>query len=335
VTVSPGFLVATAALMPAKFTLIDFVPLSSPMSAKYSAIARSESGARQRIIERVALAAASLRVVFWFAVTPCVTPSGNCKNGPAHKYLKLLASALPQLAIGHNIIINPDWELVMPKDTKPSFEVMGLLTQHNTRWTVSKYKENQIVYAQGDPADSVFYVHRGKVKVTVISKLGKEAIVAIRGPDEFCGEGAMTGTPLRLDTTTTMSTCEIIRLENETVVRLLHQDSEFADYFLAHLLTRAARVEADLLNQLVNPSEMRLARALLLLANYGNDLSPEPLPVKVNQETLAALIGTTRSRVNFFMNKFRKLGLIKYNGKLEVQKALLNFVLNERPHIES
>jgi CRP-like cAMP-binding protein len=132
-----------------------------------------------------------------------------------------------------------------------------------------------------------------------------------------------------------MSTCEIIRLENETVVRLLHQDSEFADYFLAHLLTRAARVEADLLNQLVNPSEMRLARALLLLANYGNDLSPEPLPVKVNQETLAALIGTTRSRVNFFMNKFRKLGLIKYNGKLEVQKALLNFVLNERPHIES
>ena len=224
----------------------------------------------------------------------------------------------------------------MQKDAEHrSFDVMGLLIQHNKRWSLSKYKENQIVYAQGDPADSVFYVHRGKVKVTVISKLGKEAIVAIRGPDEFCGEGAMTGTPLRLDTTTTMSTCEIIRLENETVVRLLHQDSEFADYFLAHLLTRAARVEADLLNQLVNPSEMRLARALLLLANYGNDLSPEPLPVKVNQETLAALIGTTRSRVNFFMNKFRKLGLIKYNGKLEVQKALLNFVLNEQPHIES
>jgi CRP-like cAMP-binding protein len=224
---------------------------------------------------------------------------------------------------------------MQPHEKHVSFDVMRFLSQRPIDGKVSIYHENQIVYSQGDPADSVFYVHRGKVKVTVISKLGKEAIVAIRGPDEFCGEGALTGTPLRLDTTTAMSACEIIRLENETVVRLLHQDSEFADYFLAHLLTRAARVEADLLNQLVNPSEMRLARALLLLANYGNDLGPEPLPVKVNQETLAALIGTTRSRVNFFMNKFRKLGLIKYNGKLEVQKALLDFVLNERPHIES
>jgi CRP/FNR family transcriptional regulator, cyclic AMP receptor protein len=132
-----------------------------------------------------------------------------------------------------------------------------------------------------------------------------------------------------------MSACEIIRLESETIVRLLHENEEFADYFLAHLLTRTARVEADLVDQLFNSSEMRLARALLLLANYGNDLGLDPIPVKVNQETLAALIGTTRSRVNVFMNKFRKLGLIKYNGKLEVQKALLNFVLNERPHIES
>jgi CRP/FNR family cyclic AMP-dependent transcriptional regulator len=211
-----------------------------------------------------------------------------------------------------------------------SFDVMGLLIQHNTRWTLSKYQENQIVYSQGDPADSVFYIHRGKVKVTVISKLGKKAVVAIRGPDEFCGEGALTGTPLRLDTTIAMSACKIIRLETETVVRLLHQDSEFGDYFLSHLLTRTARVEADLVDQLFNSSEMRLARALLLLANYGNDVGLEPIPVKVNQETLAELIGTTRSRVNVFMNKFRKLGLINYNGKLEVQKALLNFVLNER-----
>jgi len=215
-----------------------------------------------------------------------------------------------------------------------SFNLMGLLTQHNTPWKLSKYKANQIVYAQGDPADSVFYIHTGQVKVIVISKLGKEAVVAIRGPDEFFGEGAMNGTPLRLATTTTMSPCEIIRLETETIVRLLHQNQEFADYFLAHLLTRTARVEADLVDQLFNSSEMRLARALLLLANYGNDLAVEPLPVKVNQDTLAALIGTTRSRVNFFMNKFRKLGLIDYNGKLEVRKALLNFVLNERPHIE-
>jgi len=223
----------------------------------------------------------------------------------------------------------------MQRDAKqPSFDVMGLLTQHNTRWTSSKYEEKQTLYAQGDPAGSVFYVHTGKVKVTVISKLGKEAIVAIRGPDEFCGEGALTGEPLRLATVTTMTTCEIVRVEKETVARLLHQDSEFADYFLAHLLIRTARVEADLVDQLFNSSEMRLARALLLLANYGNDVGQEPIPIKVNQDTLAAIIGTTRSRVNFFMNKFRKLGLIKYNGKLEVQKALLNFVLHERRHIE-
>ena len=222
----------------------------------------------------------------------------------------------------------------MQKDRQDcSFDVMGLLTQHNMRWTLSNYQENQIVYTQGDPADWVFYIHTGKVKVAVVSKLGKEAIVAIRGPDEFCGEGALTGKPLRLATTTTMSTCEIVRLEKETVVRLLHQAPEFADYFLTHLLARTARVEADVVDQLFNSSEMRLARALLLLANYDNDFGLEPIPLKVNQETLAALIGTTRSRVNTFMNKFRKLGLIKYNGKLEVQKALLDFVLNARSHI--
>ena len=201
--------------------------------------------------------------------------------------------------------------------------------------SVSTYSKNQIIYRQGDPANSVFYVHKGKVKVTVVSKRGKEAVVAIRGPDEFCGEGALTGKPLRLATVTTMSICEIVRLEKETLVRLLHQNPDFADDFLTHLLTRTARVEADLVDQLFNSSEMRLARALLLLANYGNDLGLEPLPVTVNQDTLAALIGTTRSRVNVFMNKFRKLGLIRYNGKLEVQKALLNFVLNEQPRIES
>src|SRR3984885_7711527 len=134
------------------------------------------------------------------------------------------------------------------KSRAPSFDVMGLLTQHNTRWTSSNYQENQIVYAQAGPADSVFYIHRGKVKVSVVSKLGKEATVAIRGPDEFCGEEALTGTPLWLTTTTAMSTCEIIRLESEVVVRLLHENQEFADYFLAHLLTRTARVEADLVD---------------------------------------------------------------------------------------
>jgi CRP/FNR family cyclic AMP-dependent transcriptional regulator len=217
----------------------------------------------------------------------------------------------------------------------PAFDVMAFLKEKNTGMPVATYREEQTLYAQGDPANSIFYIHSGQVKVTVISEQGKEAVVAIRGPDEFCGEGALTGTPFRLANTTTISTCEIVRIEKNAMVRLLHEDEEFGDYFLAHLLTRTARVEADLVDQLFNSSEMRLARALLLLANYGNDVGLEPIPVQVNQQTLAEMIGTTRSRVSLFMNKFRRLGLINYNGKLEVQKALLNFVLNEKPKIDS
>jgi CRP-like cAMP-binding protein len=215
-----------------------------------------------------------------------------------------------------------------------SLDVMEFL-KGATGMAVATYRENQIVYVQGDPADSVFYIYNGKVKVTVISEHGTEAVVAVRGPDEFCGEGALTGKPLRLANVTTISTCEIIRIEKITMVRLLHEEPEFGDYFLAHLLTRTARVEADLVDQLFNSSEMRLVRALLLLANYGNDVGLEPIPVRVTQQTLAEMIGTTRSRVSLFINKFRKLGLVKYNGKLEVQKALLNFVLNQKPHIEA
>jgi CRP/FNR family cyclic AMP-dependent transcriptional regulator len=208
-----------------------------------------------------------------------------------------------------------------------SFDVMELLTRRGSGLTASKCPANQIVYAQGDPADSVFYVHKGKVKVTVTSARGKEAIVAIRGPDEFCGEGALTGKPLRLASVTAMTECLVVRIDKKTLTNLLRREKEFADYFLAHLLTRTARVEADLVDHLFNSSEMRLARALLLLANYGGATEPTPLAVKVSQETLAELIGTTRSRVNFFMNKFRKMGLITYNGKLEIHKTLLNYVL--------
>jgi CRP/FNR family transcriptional regulator, cyclic AMP receptor protein len=216
----------------------------------------------------------------------------------------------------------------------PSFDVMQYFSkQHSKGLSVSIYPKEKTLYAQGDPAESVFYVDKGKVKLTVTSKHGKEVVVAIRGPDEFCGEGSLTGEPLRLASLTTLSTCEAVRIEKPTFLHLLHQDEGFADYFLAHLLTRTARVEADLVDQLFNSSEMRLARALLLLANYGNDLGVEPLPITVNQDTLAALIGTTRSRVNLFLNKFRRMGLINYNGKLEVRKPLLTFVLNERPHI--
>jgi CRP/FNR family transcriptional regulator, cyclic AMP receptor protein len=198
---------------------------------------------------------------------------------------------------------------------------------------VAKYRVGHSVYAQGQAADSVFYIHTGRVKVSIVSERGKEAVIAIRGPDEFCGEEALTGLPLRLSSANALTLCDIVRLEKETMVRLLHNEEDFASYFLAHLLKRTAKVEADLVDQLFNSTEMRLARALLLLANYGNGAGPEPLTLKVNQETLAEMIGTTRSRVNVFMNKFRKLGLIEYNGNLKVQKALLNFVLNEKPHI--
>lgn len=216
-----------------------------------------------------------------------------------------------------------------------SFDVIGFLTQRGLGRNLSKYRANQIVYAQDDPAGSVFYIHAGKVKVTVISARGKEAIVAIRGPDEFCGEGSLTGKPLRLASAVAMTPCEIVRLEKETIAGLLHNDEKFSDYFLHHLLTRTARVEADLVDQLFNSSEMRLARALLLLANYGVNVGPEPTPIKMSHEILAEMIGTTRSRVNFFMNKFRKLGLINYNGKLEIQKALLNYVLHDQPQIKN
>ena len=217
----------------------------------------------------------------------------------------------------------------------PPFNVIGLLTQRDTGWTLSTYEENQIVYSQGDPADSVFYIRSGRVKAVVISKYGKEAIVAIEDLTNSAARGRLSGRHcacLRSQQCRPPRSCGSTRIP---LTRILHQNPDFSDYFLAHLLTRTARVQADLVDQLFNSSEMRLARALLLLSNYGNNLGPEPLPVKVNQETLAALIGTTRPRVNFFMNKFRKLGLIKYNGKLEVQKALLSFVLNERPHVDT
>jgi CRP-like cAMP-binding protein len=221
----------------------------------------------------------------------------------------------------------------MPARAKAAaFDVMGFLKQRINGRGVSNYRPNQIVYAQGDPADSVFYIHKGKVKVTVTSARGKEAVVAIRGPDEFCGEGALTGTSLRLASVRAITASEIIRIEKKALAALLRHSAEFAGYFLSHLLTRTARVEADLADQLFNSSEMRLARALLLLANYGTEFGPEPISIPVSQETLAELIGTTRSRVNFFMNKFRKMGLINYNGKLEIHQALLNFVLHEQQY---
>ena len=181
----------------------------------------------------------------------------------------------------------------------------------------------------------MFYIQKGQVKITVVSEQGKEAVVAVLGPDEFCGEGCLTGQPRRLATATAMTECEIMRLEKAAIVRVLHEEPAFSEMFVSHLLARTIRVEADLVDQLFNSSEKRLARALLLLANFGKEGRPEPIVAKISQETLAEMIGTTRARVSFFMNKFRKLGLIDYNGHLEIHSSLLNVVLHDEPHINS
>jgi CRP/FNR family cyclic AMP-dependent transcriptional regulator len=179
----------------------------------------------------------------------------------------------------------------------------------------------------------VFYIHKGKVKLTVLSEQGKEAVVAVMSPNEFCGEGCLTGQSLRMATAVAMTECEIMRLEKEAIIRVLHEEPAFSEMFVSYLLARTIRVEEDLVDQLFNSSEKRLARALLLLANFGKEGRPETIIPKVSQETLAEMIGTTRSRVNFFMNKFRKLGLIDYNGHIEIHSSLLNVVLHESPHI--
>ena len=221
------------------------------------------------------------------------------------------------------------------QEKKVPFDPKVFLATVNGGRSISKYREGETVFSQGKPADAVFYIQEGKVKVTVISEQGKEAVVAILGADEFCGEGCLTGQPLRLATATAMTDCEIMRLEKSTMIRVLHEEPAFSEMFVSYLLARTIRVEADLVDQLFNSSEKRLARALLLLANFGKDSPPEPIIAQISQETLAEMIGTTRSRVSFFMNKFRKLGLIDYNGHIEVHRSLLNVVLHEEPHINS
>jgi CRP/FNR family cyclic AMP-dependent transcriptional regulator len=216
---------------------------------------------------------------------------------------------------------------------KVPFDPKVFLATVNGGRTIASYRKGEVIFLQGSPADAVFYIQKGKVKITVVSEQGKEAIVAIMGPDEFCGEGCLTGRPLRLATAAAITECEIMRLDKETMIRVLHEEAAFSEFFVSHLLTRTIRVEADLVDQLFNSSEKRLARALLLLANFGKEGPPEPTIAKVSQETLAEMIGTTRSRVSFFMNKFRKLGLINYNGHLEIHRSLLNVVLHEEPHI--
>jgi CRP/FNR family cyclic AMP-dependent transcriptional regulator len=211
------------------------------------------------------------------------------------------------------------------------FDPKDFLAKIGLGRTTSTYRRREKVFSQGDAADSVFYIQKGRVKITVVSEQGKEAVVAVLGQDQFAGEGCLAGQRVRISTATAMSECEIMRLEKEAIVRVLHDEPAFSEMFVAYLLARTIRVEADLVDQLFNSSEKRLARALLLLANFGKEGRPETVIAKVSQETLADMIGTTRSRVSFFMNKFRRLGFVSYNGKIEVHSSLLNVVLNDQP----
>ena len=196
---------------------------------------------------------------------------------------------------------------------------------------IAAFAKKQPIFVQGDPSDAVFYIQKGKVKLTVVSKTGREATIGILNEGDFFGEGCLTGQSLRLCAATAMTDCAVMRIDKNAMVEVLHREHAFSDMFVAYLLTRNIRYEEDLVDQLFNSSEKRLARVLLLLAHFGKDGKPEILIPKINQETLAEMIGTTRSRVSFFMNRFRKLGFIEYDGGsgLQVHSSLLNIVLHD------
>jgi CRP/FNR family cyclic AMP-dependent transcriptional regulator len=223
----------------------------------------------------------------------------------------------------------------MKRKTKLPFDPKAFLSEVNGGRAISNYRKDQIVYTQGESADSVFYIQSGKVKTTVVSERGKEAVVSLLGTGDFFGEGCLTGQRLRLATVSAMTESVIVRITKADTTRVIHKEPAFAELFIAHLLARNLRVEEDLVDQLFNSSEKRLARVLLLLANFGKEGRPEPIIAKISQETLAEMIGTTRARVSFFMNKFRQLGLIDYNGHIEVHSSLLNVVLHDQPQIKT
>jgi CRP/FNR family cyclic AMP-dependent transcriptional regulator len=213
------------------------------------------------------------------------------------------------------------------------FDVEAFLAKADGGKTVRDYAKGQIVFSQGDPADSVFYIQSGQVSFRVVSEQGKEAVVALLGVGSFFGETCLAGQRLRTATAVTAADCCIMRLKKSAILGLIHDHPEFSERFIAHLLQRSIRIQADLVDQLFNSSEKRLARLLLLLANFGKEGKPEPMIAQISQETLAQMIGTTRARVSHFMNKFRDLGFIDYNGGIVVHSSLLNVVLHDQPEI--
>jgi len=211
----------------------------------------------------------------------------------------------------------------------PTFNPKALVKRVNGGKSIAIYHRKQLVYSQGDPADAVYYLQKGRLRMTVVSKQGKEAVVGLVGPEMFFGEGCLAGQQVRMATATAVEDSTILSIEKQTMIRMLHEDAKFSELFTAYLLTRNVRFEEDLVDQLFNSSEKRLARTLLLLAHFGKEGKLEPVVPKISQEILAGMVGTTRSRVSHFMNKFRKLGFIDYNGGLEVHSSLLNVVLHD------
>jgi CRP/FNR family transcriptional regulator, cyclic AMP receptor protein len=212
---------------------------------------------------------------------------------------------------------------------KAPFDAKAMVAAVGQGRTTRDYRKSQPIFAQGDRADAVFFVDRGKVKLTVLSRQGKQAVIALLEPGDFFGEGCLAGQPLRMATATAMTEASIARVAKQTMIRMLHRDAVFSEVFTTYLLSRNIRMEEDLVDQLFNSSERRLARILLLLANFGKEGRPEPVVPKISQETLADMVGTTRSRISHFMNKFRKLGFVAYNGGLEVHSSLLHVVLHD------
>ncbi|MGZ3340048.1 MAG: Crp/Fnr family transcriptional regulator [Reyranella sp.] len=209
------------------------------------------------------------------------------------------------------------------------FDPKAFLSAVNHDRTVAKYRKGDVIFRQSDPADAVFYVQEGRIKIVVVSRQGKEAVIALLGPGEFFGEGCLIGQPLRLAKAEAMADSVVLRVGKAEMMRVVKHEPAFGELFIAHLLIRNSKVEEDLVDQLFNSSEKRLARTLLMLANFGKADRPQPIAAKISQETLAEIIGTTRSRVSQFMNKFRKLGFIEYNGTLKVNSSLLSAMLRE------
>lgn len=223
----------------------------------------------------------------------------------------------------------------MTTKSQLKFDAKILLSKLDGGRSTAEYRKDQVIFSQGEPADAAFFIQRGKVRISVVSEQGKEAIVVMPGENEFFGEGCLAGQPQRISTATAETDSLIVKLKKAAIVHLIHEDPEFSELFIVHLLSRAVRAEADLVDQLFNSSEKRLARTLLLLANFGQEGKPQPMIAKISQEALAQMVGTTRARVSFFMNKFRRLGFISYNGGIEIHSSLLNVVLHDQPHAEA